>query len=153
MRWSANNKQGVPNSRVLGANMGPIWGRQDPGGPMLAPWTLLSGMFMGDFVTSSCLYVTTLACYHKLLYLCRAVKLPWIFPGTSLTFMGLPDISKVILTGMHLPTKYVIQNIQIPLWCGVLYISYFLVESLMFYLYSPGLQSGKSQGCWGNNLG
>ena len=26
-----------------GANMGPIWGRQDPGGPMLAPWTLLSG--------------------------------------------------------------------------------------------------------------
>ena len=23
--------------------MGPIWGRQDPGGLMLAPWTLLSG--------------------------------------------------------------------------------------------------------------
>ena len=23
--------------------MGPIWGRQDPGGPMLAAWTLLSG--------------------------------------------------------------------------------------------------------------
>ena len=23
--------------------MGPTWGRQDPGGPMLAPWTLLSG--------------------------------------------------------------------------------------------------------------
>ena len=23
--------------------MGLIWGRQDPGGPMLAPWTLLSG--------------------------------------------------------------------------------------------------------------
>ena len=23
--------------------MGPIWGRQDPGGPLLAPWTLLSG--------------------------------------------------------------------------------------------------------------
>ena len=24
--------------------MGPIWGWQDPGGPMLAPWTLLSGI-------------------------------------------------------------------------------------------------------------
>ena len=24
--------------------MGPIWGRQDPGGPHLAPWTLLSGV-------------------------------------------------------------------------------------------------------------
>ena len=34
----------VPDNKVHGANMGPIWGRQDPGGPMLAPWTLLSGV-------------------------------------------------------------------------------------------------------------
>ena len=26
----------VPNSKVHRANLGPIWGRQDPGGPMLA---------------------------------------------------------------------------------------------------------------------
>ena len=26
-----------PDSKVHGANMGPIWGRQDTGGPMLAP--------------------------------------------------------------------------------------------------------------------
>ena len=32
-----------PDIKVLGANTGPIWGRQDPGGPMLAPSTLLSG--------------------------------------------------------------------------------------------------------------
>ena len=32
-----------PDNKVHGANMGPIWGRQDPGGPLLAPWTLLSG--------------------------------------------------------------------------------------------------------------
>ena len=32
-----------PDSKVHGANMGPIWGRQDPVGPMLAPWTLLTG--------------------------------------------------------------------------------------------------------------
>ena len=31
------------DSKVHGANMGPIWDWQDPGGPMLAPWTLLSG--------------------------------------------------------------------------------------------------------------
>ena len=31
------------DSNVHGANMGPIWGQQDLGGPMLAPWTLLSG--------------------------------------------------------------------------------------------------------------
>ena len=29
----------VPDSKVHGAHMGPIWGRQDPGGPMnLAIW-------------------------------------------------------------------------------------------------------------------
>ena len=32
----------VPDSKVHGANIGPIWGRQDPGGP---PWTLFSGYF------------------------------------------------------------------------------------------------------------
>ena len=32
-----------PDSKVHEANMGPIWGRQDPGDPMVALWTLLSG--------------------------------------------------------------------------------------------------------------
>ena len=31
-----------PDSVVHGANMGPTWDRQDPGGPILAPWILLS---------------------------------------------------------------------------------------------------------------
>ena len=35
-----------PDNKVHGANMGPIWGRQDQVGPMLAPWTLLSELFI-----------------------------------------------------------------------------------------------------------
>ena len=27
----------LPDSKVRGANMGPIWGRQDPGGPHVGP--------------------------------------------------------------------------------------------------------------------
>ena len=27
----------IPDNKVHGANMGPVWGRRDPGGPMLAP--------------------------------------------------------------------------------------------------------------------
>ena len=27
----------TPDSKVHGANMGPIWGRQDPGGPHVGP--------------------------------------------------------------------------------------------------------------------
>ena len=29
----SNNHKYAPNSNFHGANMGPIWGRQDPGGP------------------------------------------------------------------------------------------------------------------------
>ena len=36
-----------PHSKVHGANMGSIWGRQDPGGP---PWTLLSGYSIFSWV-------------------------------------------------------------------------------------------------------
>ena len=32
-----------PDSKVHGANMGPTWGHRTQVGPMLAPWTLLSG--------------------------------------------------------------------------------------------------------------
>ena len=35
--------QTYPDSKVLGANMGPIWADRSHAGPMLAPWTLLSG--------------------------------------------------------------------------------------------------------------
>ena len=29
--------KGTPDSKVHGANIGPIWGRQDPGGPHVGP--------------------------------------------------------------------------------------------------------------------
>ena len=32
-----------PDSKVHGANMGSIWGRQGPGGPYVGPWILLFG--------------------------------------------------------------------------------------------------------------
>ena len=31
---------GIPDSKVHGANMGPFWGRQDPGGPHVGPMNL-----------------------------------------------------------------------------------------------------------------
>ena len=41
-----DNEDNTHDRKVHGASMGPIWGQQDPGGPMLAPWTLLSGTLM-----------------------------------------------------------------------------------------------------------
>ena len=40
--WTSASLWNIPDSKAHGANMRPIGGRQDPGGPMLAPWTLLS---------------------------------------------------------------------------------------------------------------
>ena len=33
-----------PDNKFYGANMGPTWALSAPDGPMLAPWTLLSGL-------------------------------------------------------------------------------------------------------------
>ena len=47
----------IPDSKVHGANMGPIWGRQDPGGPHVglmnfAIWdTLLLRIFLVEWHT------------------------------------------------------------------------------------------------------
>ena len=40
---SFRSDHGHPNNKVPGANMGPIWVLRPQMGPMLAPWTLLSG--------------------------------------------------------------------------------------------------------------
>ena len=35
--WCVTDCRSVPDSKVHGANMGPIWDRQDPGGPHVGP--------------------------------------------------------------------------------------------------------------------
>ena len=52
IRWdpSAKRGQSAPDIKVPGANMGPIWGRQDPGGPHVGPinvafWGSIIGTF------------------------------------------------------------------------------------------------------------
>ena len=38
--WCLKSPKNRPDSKVHGANMGPTWGRQDPGGPHVAPMNL-----------------------------------------------------------------------------------------------------------------
>ena len=47
--------KGPPDSKVHGANIGPIWGRQDPGGPHVGPmdfaiWANKVGLY--DFLVA-----------------------------------------------------------------------------------------------------
>ena len=53
-----------PDSKVHGDNMGPTWVLSAPDGPMLAPWTLLSGKLCGKRshgMTSSRIHVSSSA--------------------------------------------------------------------------------------------
>ena len=47
VRYGIHNES--PDRKVHGANMGPIWDRQDPGGPHVDQWTLLYGMILKYF--------------------------------------------------------------------------------------------------------
>ena len=39
-----------PDPKVHGANMGPIWGRQDPGGPHVGPMNLVIWVSLAAFL-------------------------------------------------------------------------------------------------------
>ena len=45
---SSNNN--YPDSKVHGANMGPIWGRQDPGGPHVGPMNFAIWVSCSDYL-------------------------------------------------------------------------------------------------------
>ena len=73
-----------PDSKVHGANMGPIWGRQAQVGPMLAPWTLLSGRFPLRKASNMLMPPLVLPCSHKQVTsccakqsVCRWFEKPW----------------------------------------------------------------------------
>ena len=56
----------IPDSKVHGANMGPIWGRQDPGGPHagsmnFAIWDMFGGI-NAQWITRNMHIVCTLLC-------------------------------------------------------------------------------------------
>ena len=50
--WDLSPRNRYPDSKVLGANMGPIWVLSAPDGPLVGPWTLLSGYLRQDWVNS-----------------------------------------------------------------------------------------------------
>ena len=47
--FSLGLKKYLPDSKVNGANMGPIWGRQDPGGPHVGPMNFAIWAIVQEF--------------------------------------------------------------------------------------------------------
>ena len=49
---------GYPDNKVYGANMGPTWGQQDPGGPHVGPMNLAFWVNIHCIGLNSCRNVT-----------------------------------------------------------------------------------------------
>ena len=43
------HSQAIPDSKIHGTNMGPIWGQQDPGWSHAGQWTLLYGIIFPQY--------------------------------------------------------------------------------------------------------
>ena len=50
MQFYGTDGQNYPDNKVHGANMGPTWGRQDPGGPRVGPmnFAIWVGMYVNN---------------------------------------------------------------------------------------------------------
>ena len=105
-----------PVSKVHGANMGPIWGRQDPGGPKLAPWTLLSGkaheLHWESKTDPSCptnlLYNISDHSLYEMYYLLWMVRV--IFSSVRLTeyLSGMPEVNMSLVAIMKFNASFVV---------------------------------------------
>ena len=60
-----------PDCKVHGANMGPIWGQQNPGGPHVGPMTLLSGLLI---VSKSIHFNQYSYIYIWYIYICNCLE-------------------------------------------------------------------------------
>ena len=104
-RWTTLT--GFPDSKVHGANIGPTWVLSAPDGPMLAPWYLLSGLFMiGRFVplTMITLYAVVLSpvlspyCFRERGFFFNIPLLCIGFIFTSLTYWFVLNDQHYLLT-------------------------------------------------------
>ena len=93
----------MSESKVLGANMGPIWGRQDPGGPYVSLMNFLSGMSLNrktEKVWRLFQHRDVFARYEDFHY---KLKLPWDHPDF------LVEIHILIREHFHINTVAYIQ--------------------------------------------
>ena len=66
----------IPDSKVRGANMGPIWGRQDPGGPLVGPmnfpiWDVNQGCYLSIITSLSSLSYHLAFFFLLLIFTCH----------------------------------------------------------------------------------
>ena len=77
-----------PDSKVHGANMGPIWGREDPGGPHVGPMNFAIWVVTPSFLCIlKILQRQSFTFYYSITHLSSS---PWIFPEVPSQVNGTP---------------------------------------------------------------
>ena len=61
----------IPDSKVHGANMGPIWGRQDLGGPHVGPMNFATSYSLSDKTGAHAEKLLRMNVYGAVCILCR----------------------------------------------------------------------------------
>ena len=67
-----------PDSKVHGANMGPIWGRQDPGGPHVGPMDLAIWVDGQKYATIINMFVHMISLLNKVVHNVHSTFVTWI---------------------------------------------------------------------------
>ena len=81
-----------PESKVHGANMGPIWGRQDPGGPYVGPMSFAIWVVLGFLGWNKCSFD------YKRRFCANLCHIAWLLNMSYLTTMHKDDVTIIVLT-------------------------------------------------------
>ena len=96
-----------PDNKVHGANMGTIWGRQDPGGPHVGPMNFAIWVYM----VMICLEYIGL--YYQ--YICNINVISLKMHTWQMTYQSFAEHLPAILPYVVLKSEY----IEIDVWNGV----------------------------------
>ena len=144
-----NNRSSTPDSKDLGANMGPTWGLSAPDGPHVGPMNLAIRCPPKQYVTSIQAIVTRCCkCTHSNTYSCAVVAVLCCLDGFVIS------LAKRHMTGRELRCD----------GCGSLHFSRHVV-TLLISIIDAGLwacvaavpagrlwrrQNSRPVGCWNN---
>ena len=95
-----------PDCKVHGANMGPIWGRQDPGGPHAGPMNLAIWVIQPNS-TAPFIFMTKFLCNVQSWY-CERVK-------------GIPVRGPFYKHGLHWIPTWIINHMSSKVWDEIIY--------------------------------
>ena len=112
----------LPDSKVHGANMGPIWAHRSQVGPMLAPWTLLSGL-PATFLTVNHiidLFNITNVSVHSIQYIFHMKNIFIQATSFHLLIMIYLAWSHTLLSLMWIPTTFHSpKSVKVSIWPAI----------------------------------